>query len=117
MDNAHDAVGRPIRTQQILLSDAQAPNKDVTTATTKWENFRSHYSPKHSEFAPLASAATDGDDYDIAFSQAATMTAHAIELLQDVIDLQNDDERFVQQASDLLTTLCDTLIKTRDEHR
>ncbi|KAJ2909520.1 hypothetical protein GGI21_001803, partial [Coemansia aciculifera] len=82
-----------------------------------WESLRSHYPPKCSELEPLVSATTNGDDYSIALIQAATMTSHAIELLQDAAASQDVKERCVQQTNDLLTTLCDALIETRDEHR
>ncbi|KAJ2888618.1 hypothetical protein IWW38_004905, partial [Coemansia aciculifera] len=61
----------------------------VATKASTWGFLRSQFPPKHSELASLYSDATNGDDYDIAFSQAATMTAYAIELLQDATDSQN----------------------------
>ncbi|KAJ2896951.1 hypothetical protein IWW38_001873, partial [Coemansia aciculifera] len=117
MDDIHDNIDSLIWTHPLLLSNTRLPNRDVATAASEWESLRSQHPPKCSEFAPLASAAANSDDYDIAFSQAATMTAYAIELLQDAADSLKGDMRCIQQASDFLVTLCDTLIETRDEHR
>ncbi|KAJ2891905.1 hypothetical protein IWW38_003425, partial [Coemansia aciculifera] len=91
----------------------------AATITSTWEFLRSLYPPKQSKFAPLASAAANGDDYnyDIAFSQAATITTYAIELLHDATDSDKINRRCIRQANDLLATLCDTLITTRDELR
>ncbi|KAJ2895946.1 hypothetical protein GGI21_005093, partial [Coemansia aciculifera] len=139
MDHLRDNIDNLTLTQQTLLACVQAPKKathtrpehndlltpshhdNITygfgTAASTWESLHSQYPPKHSEFAPLASAAANGDGYDTAFSQAATMTAYAIELLQDATVSQNDDERSLQQASDLLSKLRDALLGTYNEHR
>ncbi|KAJ2893139.1 hypothetical protein IWW38_002964, partial [Coemansia aciculifera] len=119
MDDIHrniDNNDHLVLTQLLLLSNPQASKNNITTTTLKWERLRSHYPPKHPDFAPIDSAATTRDDYDIALSQAATMIAYAIDWLRLATDPQKVDRRRIQQTDDLLTTLCDMLITTRNEH-
>ncbi|KAJ2888300.1 hypothetical protein IWW38_004967, partial [Coemansia aciculifera] len=118
MDYLHENVKHMEFTQQLVLACVKESKQEAETVTSTWDILRSQYPPVYFEFAPLASASTNNsNNSDAAFSQAATMTTYAVELLRLATASQDVDSRCIEQATELLMSLCNALITTRDETR
>ncbi|KAJ2493348.1 hypothetical protein IWW37_000632 [Coemansia sp. RSA 2050] len=96
-----------------------------------WADLRREYPPTKSCFEPLnfkvsswsaiasedVTGLADDLDADEAYSQAATMAAYGADMLSSSLNGPTVDRGLVLQASNLLATLCATLMDTRDRHR
>ncbi|KAJ2837167.1 hypothetical protein FBU31_001200, partial [Coemansia sp. 'formosensis'] len=103
----------------------------VSSFKTTWPSLRSQYPPKQSLLAPLSltdnrRAALDTVGVteldanlavDEAYSQAATMSAYGVELLRIALTSSLTNRRRIQQAMDILATLCATFTDMRDRQR
>ncbi|KAJ2018735.1 hypothetical protein GGI14_002087 [Coemansia sp. S680] len=105
-----------------LLSDSRLNTikQGVRAFKSTWADLHEQYPPGQSDFAPLGPSAVGmKSDFvvDEAYSQAATMAAYGVEILQKTLNRQNSNNEQVEIVVDLLATLCATLIDTRDKHR
>ncbi|KAJ2104580.1 hypothetical protein GGI16_002727 [Coemansia sp. S142-1] len=104
------------------LSDSRLNTikQGVRAFKSTWADLHEQYPPGQSDFAPLGPSAVGmKSDFvvDEAYSQAATMAAYGVEILQKTLNRQNSNNEQVEIVVDLLATLCATLIDTRDKHR
>ncbi|KAJ2047482.1 hypothetical protein H4S04_004413 [Coemansia sp. S16] len=105
--------------------------RDVRAHTSTWADLRQQYPPGGSCFEPFnftvsswsAIAKEDarglGDDLDTdeAFSQAAAMAAYGVDILSSALNGPTVDRELTVLANNLFSTLCATLMDTRDRHR
>ncbi|KAJ2031568.1 hypothetical protein H4S03_006574 [Coemansia sp. S3946] len=105
--------------------------RDVRASKSTWADLRQKYPPGGSCFEPFnftvsswsAIAKEDarglGDDLDTdeAFSQAAAMAAYGVDILSSALNGPTVDRELTVLANNLFSTLCATLMDTRDRHR
>ncbi|KAJ2021057.1 hypothetical protein GGH13_002262 [Coemansia sp. S155-1] len=105
--------------------------RDVRASKSTWADLRQKYPPGGSCFEPFnftvsswsAIAKEDakglGDDLDTdeAYSQAAAMAAYGVDILSSALNGPTVDRELTVLANNLFSTLCATLMDTRDRHR
>ncbi|KAJ2491213.1 hypothetical protein IWW37_002465 [Coemansia sp. RSA 2050] len=106
--------------------------QDISAKKSTWAELRKQFSPKGTLFEPKklitnkrattsTSARVSEMDAKLAvdevYSQVAAMAAYGVEALRVALSGPQVDRKLTERASDMLATLCATLLGTLEQHR
>ncbi|KAJ2256902.1 hypothetical protein GGI13_001054 [Coemansia sp. RSA 455] len=117
--------------EPLLKTRLDEIRRDVRASKSTWADLRQQYPPGGSRFEPFnftvsswssiskedAKGLGDDLDTDVAYSQAAAMAAYGVDILSSALNGPTVDRELIKQAKNLFSTLCATLMDTRDRHR